>query len=64
MILRTKNGNFKADNSILLLDFLGVRKEMVGIQKVTGDVELIASVPFQVIPFSIFPSQRFGVMEL
>jgi HK97 family phage prohead protease len=31
----------------VLLDFLGVKKEAAGIQKVAGDVELIASVPFR-----------------
>jgi len=46
MIIRTKSGNYRADNSVVLLDFLGVKKEAAGIQKVAGDVELIASVPF------------------
>jgi uncharacterized protein len=46
MILRTKSGNFQAGNASLLLDFLGVKKETAGIQKVCADVELIASVPF------------------
>ena len=46
MIIRTKNGNYRADNSVMLLDFLGVKKETAGTHKLTGDVELIASVPF------------------
>ena len=46
MILRTKSGEFRAANSSLLLDFLGVKKEAAGIVKVAADVELIASVPF------------------
>ena len=46
MILRTKSGEFQTANASLLLDFLGVKKEAAGTQKVTGDVELIASVPF------------------
>ena len=46
MIIRTKSGNFQTDNASVLLNFLGVQKEAVGIQKVAGDVELIASVPF------------------
>jgi HK97 family phage prohead protease len=46
MIIRTKGGDFKADTSTALLDFLGVKKETVGLQQVAGDVELIASVPF------------------
>ena len=46
MILRNKSGNFQAASACLLLDFLGVKKEAAGTQKVAGDVELIASVPF------------------
>jgi len=33
-------------NTSVLLDFLGAKKEAAGIQKLAGDVELIASVPF------------------
>ncbi|MDR0760631.1 MAG: HK97 family phage prohead protease [Treponema sp.] len=47
MIVRTKSGEYRADNSGVLLDFLGVKKETAGPQKVAGDVELIASVPFR-----------------
>jgi len=43
MILRTKSGGFQAANTSLLLDYLGVKKETAGLQKVSGDVELIAS---------------------
>jgi len=46
MIIRTKSGEYKAGNASVLLDFLGVRKEAAGIQKVSENVELIASVPF------------------
>ena len=46
MIIRTKGGNFRAGNVAALLDFFGVKKA-TGVQKVSGDVELIASVPFQ-----------------
>jgi HK97 family phage prohead protease len=46
MIIRTKGGEYRAGNVPVLLDFLGVKKETAGPQKVTGDVELIASVPF------------------
>jgi HK97 family phage prohead protease len=46
MIVRTKGGSFKASNPTVLLDFLGVKKEAAGLQKVTDDIELIASVPF------------------
>jgi HK97 family phage prohead protease len=51
MLIRTKSGNFvsldcRTDTSGVLLDFLGVKKEAAGPQKVAGDVELIASVPF------------------
>jgi HK97 family phage prohead protease len=47
MIIRTKSGNFQTGNTSVLLDFLGVQKEAAGIQKVAGDVELIAAIPFQ-----------------
>jgi HK97 family phage prohead protease len=46
MILRTKDNGFQTASVSILLDYLGVRKEMSGIQKVAGNVELIASVPF------------------
>ena len=51
MIIRTKSGEFHADTSRGLcrqglLEFLGVKKDVVGMQKITGDVELIAPVPF------------------
>jgi len=47
MIIRTKSGNFQSGNVSALLEFLGVKREMTGVQKVAEDVELIASVPFQ-----------------
>jgi HK97 family phage prohead protease len=46
MLIRNKGGEFVAGNGSLLLDFLGVKKEAAGIQKISSDVELIASVPF------------------
>jgi HK97 family phage prohead protease len=46
MIVRTKGGEYRADNSVMLLDFLGVKNEVLGPQVVKADVELIASVPF------------------
>ena len=45
MIIRTKSGEFRAESSSALLDFLGLKKETAGIQKVAGDVELIVPVP-------------------
>jgi len=45
MILRTKIGKAMAVNIPVLLDYLGVKKEAEGVQKVSGDVELIACVP-------------------
>jgi len=47
MIIRTKGGEFISGNSSVLFDFLGVKKEAEGVQRVAGDVELIASVPFR-----------------
>jgi len=35
-----------AANGLALLDYLGVKKEAAGVQKINDDVELIASVPF------------------
>ncbi|MDR0472469.1 MAG: peptidase, partial [Treponema sp.] len=46
MIIRTKGGNFQAGNASVLLDYLGVKKEVSGVQVVPVYVELIASVPF------------------
>src|SRR5215469_16978178 len=71
MIIRTKNGNFQTGNASMLLDFLGVKKEVAGIQKVSADVELIASVPFRLAAdvetgqgfswtLSTFDLDRFG----
>ena len=71
MIIRTKSGEYKAGNISILLDFLGVRKEAAGLQRVAGDVELIASVPFcltadmeagQGFPWTLstFDLDRFG----
>jgi HK97 family phage prohead protease len=47
MVVRDKNGEYRVGNFAVLLDFLGVKKEAAGAQKVAGDVELIASVPFR-----------------
>jgi HK97 family phage prohead protease len=47
MLIKIKNGEFMSGNSTALLEFLGVRKEAVGLQKVSGEVELITSVPFR-----------------
>jgi HK97 family phage prohead protease len=77
MIIRTKGGEYRAgDVSLLcnadaLLDFLGVRKEAAGLQKVAEDVELIAPVPFRLaadgeagegLPWTLstFDLDRFG----
>jgi hypothetical protein len=46
MVMRTKWGEYRAGTADVLLDFLGVKKEAAGPQKVTGDVELIAPVQF------------------
>jgi len=54
-----KSGEIKRGNDYILLDYLGIKKDVTGIQKVTQDVELIACVPFclttktdQELPFS------------
>ena len=46
MIIRTKGVEYRVETSSVLLDFLGVKKKAAGVQKIAGDVELIASVPF------------------
>jgi HK97 family phage prohead protease len=46
MIIRNRSGEYLTYEGSVLLDFLGVKKEAAGVQKVAGDVELIASVPF------------------
>jgi HK97 family phage prohead protease len=46
MIVRNKSGEYRVDNSPVLLDFLGVKKDTAGPQAVKADVELIAAVPF------------------
>jgi hypothetical protein len=46
MIVRNKCGEFKIDNSSVLLEFLGVKKEAAGLYKVDEEIELMASVPF------------------
>ncbi len=71
MIIRTKNGTAMSANGLTLLDFLGARKEVAGVQKVNGEVVLIASVPFHLTEgneenksfpwtFSTFDLDRFG----
>jgi HK97 family phage prohead protease len=47
MILRMKSGEFKIDNASVLLNYLGIKQATAGVQRVAGDVELIACVPIQ-----------------
>jgi HK97 family phage prohead protease len=71
MIVRNKSGEYRVDNSSVLLDFLGVKKGAAGPQAVSSDVELIASVPFRLtekneaadgLPWTLstFDLDRFG----
>jgi len=70
MIIRNKSGEFKNGDTSSLLEYLGVKKEVSGLQKVTQDVELIASVPFHLTvenensgfawTLSTFDLDRFG----
>jgi uncharacterized protein len=71
MIIRTKNGEFKHGDTSVLLDFLGVKKEAAGVQRVAGDVVLLAGVPFHLTAeneyemgypwtLSTFDLDRFG----
>jgi HK97 family phage prohead protease len=70
MIIRTKSGEFQIGNASVLLEFFGIKKE-AGVQKVSADVELIASVPFHLttdsenekgMPWTLstFDLDRFG----
>jgi HK97 family phage prohead protease len=71
MMLRNKSGAYRIDNVPVLFDFLGVKQGAAGPQKVTGDVELIAPVPFRLTAdgeggpgfpwtFSTFDLDRFS----
>ena len=46
MIIRIKGGEYRAGDVSVLLDFLGIKNEAAGTQKISADVELIASAPF------------------
>ena len=46
MVIRIKGGEYRTADAGALLDFLGVRNGTAGILKISGDVELITSVPF------------------
>jgi HK97 family phage prohead protease len=65
------SGEYRAGNISILLEYLGVKKEAAGVQKVAGDVELIAPVPFHLTAdveagqgfmwtLSTFDLDRFG----
>ena len=47
MVIKTKSGEYRQGDASVLLDFLGIRKDTTGKQKVSCDVELIAPVPFK-----------------
>jgi len=44
--LKTASGEIKTGNVSVLFEYLGIKSETTGIQKVSQDIELIASVPF------------------
>ena len=46
MIVRTKSGEYRAGDVSVLLEFLGAKRRTAGAQKVSADVEMIASAPF------------------
>jgi HK97 family phage prohead protease len=71
MIIRMKSGELQSGDSSVLLDFLGVKKEVSGVQKIASEVELIMSVPFHLsadieaekgMPWTLstFDLDRFG----
>jgi HK97 family phage prohead protease len=47
MVIRTTGGEYREGTADVLFDFLGVKQGAAGPQRVAGDVELIASVPFR-----------------
>jgi HK97 family phage prohead protease len=47
MIIKTKCGQYTADNASVLLGYLGIKPNTGGVQKLKGDVEVITSVPIQ-----------------
>ena len=47
MIIRMKDGGVMSANGLVLLDYLGIKKDTAGMHKVSGDVELIANIPLQ-----------------
>jgi len=61
MIIRTKSGEFRAGDTSVLLDFLGVKKEAAGIQKISADVVLVAGVPFSVSSEQLAMSNEKGI---
>jgi HK97 family phage prohead protease len=46
MVIRMKGGEYWAENGAAVLDFLGVKRDVAGVQRVAGEVEVIAAVPF------------------
>jgi HK97 family phage prohead protease len=70
MLVRTKGGEFRTEDKGVLLDFLGVKQEAAGPQRVAGDVEMIAMAPFALAAngegdgiswmLSTFDLDRFG----
>jgi len=70
MIIRMKGGEFHEASASVLLDFFGLKNE-AGVQRISGDIELIAGVPFQLTAdnesekgypwtLSTFDLDRFG----
>jgi HK97 family phage prohead protease len=45
MIIRTKSGEFRAADTNVLLELLGVKKQAAGVQSVLSDVVMLAGVP-------------------
>ncbi len=61
VMTKTTKGNFQVNTTDELLDFLGVKKESAGIQKVKSDVELIAPVPFSMSKEQLSVSNEDGI---
>ncbi len=61
VMTKTTKGNYQVNTADELLDFLGVKKESAGIQKVKSDVELIASVPFSMSKEQLSVNNEDGI---
>ena len=59
MVLRSMSDGYQVVSSMsALVEFLGIKKDAAGLQKIAGDVELITAVPF-LLSADVEPGQGF-----